>query len=85
MNEKFIMASSGGVIINIGKYGALQRFTKYTSHSRLLGRFNYKSKNISNNSFSTGLVTAKEGGGFFQSFFGKNVELQHAPHKQVYI
>ena len=79
------MASSGGVFINIGRYGALHMFTKCTPHSRLLGNFNYKSKNISNNSFCTGLVTAKEGGGFFQSFFGKNVELQHAPHKQVYI
>ena len=79
------MQSYKGIVINLGRSGALPRILPNTVSNSLLGSGSYRAPagNISQNNISTTNPATKEGGGLFQSIFGKNVELQHAPHKEV--
>ena len=79
------MQSSKGKVLNYGKSAAFQRLLTTTVPTGLLGRGSNKVGRILHHhlSISISAPMAYEGGGFFNSFFGKNVELQHAPHKQV--
>ena len=79
------MQSYKGIVINLGRSGALPRILPNTVSNVLLGNGSYRAAagNILQNNISTTTPATKEGGGLFQSIFGKNVELQHAPHKEV--
>ena len=71
------MQSYKGIVINLGRSGALPRILPTTNGSyRATG-------NVLQHNLSTTTSASKEGGGLFQSIFGKNVEVHHAPHKEV--
>ena len=75
------MQSYKGIVINLGRSGALPRILPTVV---LNGSGSYGAAgNILQHNLSTTSSATKEGGGLFQSIFGTNVELQHAPHKQV--
>ena len=76
------MQSSKRKVLIFGRSAALQRVLTTPAPTGLLGRGSYKAGNH-HISTSSSAPMAYEGGGFFNSFFGKNVELQHAPHKEV--
>ena len=73
------MQSYKGIVINLGRSGALPRILP-----NVVSNGSYRAgNNILQHNLSTTTAASKEGGGLFQSIFGKNVELQHAPHKEV--
>ena len=81
------MQSFKGVVINLGRSGAFQRHASGSVQNSSLSGVSYnKIGNILSNHISTSSSSPQESGGFFNSFFGgEKVELQHAPHKEVYI
>ena len=81
------MQSFKGVVINLGRSGAFQRHASVSVQNlSLSGVSCNKIGNILSNHISTSSSSPQESGGFFNSFFGgEKVELQHAPHKEVYI
>ena len=81
------MQSFKGVVINLGRSGAFQRHASGSAQSlSLSGVSCNKIGNILSSHISTSTSSPQESGGFFNSFFGgEKVELQHAPHKEVYI
>ena len=79
------MQSFKGIVINLGKSGALPRCTSTSVSNALLGSGGCnRAGGILHHHLSTSNSSPQEGGGFFNSFFGgEKVELQHAPHKEV--
>ena len=79
------MQSFKGVVINLGRSGALQRHSSGVSPGNLLNSVNCnRTGSALQNYLSTSSSSRQESGGFFNSIFGgEKVELQHAPHKEV--
>ena len=79
------MQSFKGVVINIGRSGALQRHSSVAVPGKLLNSVNCnRTGNVLQHYLSTSSSSRQESGGFFNSIFGgEKVELQHAPHKEV--
>ena len=79
------MQSFKGVVINLGRSGALQRRSASALPGKLLNSLNCKrTGSVLQHYLSTSSSSRQESGGFFNSIFGgEKVELQHAPHKEV--
>ena len=82
------MQSFKKVVISSSRRGAIQGLSTTTVSNGFLGCSSIRTGSIFKHPFSTSTpsaAAAQEGGGFFKSFFGNKVELQHAPHKEVII
>ena len=81
------MQSSKWKVSNVGRSLFLKRPLTATAPTGLLGSGSNKHRTILGHHLSMGISApmAYEGGGFFNSFFGGNVEMQHSPHKEVRI
>ena len=82
------MQSYKGMVITLGRLGALPRLTTTATPNTQLLDGSYRQGNIFQcNNISTSTPAEESasasGGGFFKSLFGQKVELQHAPHKEV--